>query len=75
MLSIVKVLYALKEAMMMIEDDEALFLDEAFMSNIFSNIMEGDNKLEPLEEYTIHMFGKYSIQISLRIICLINFNI
>ena len=50
-------------------------LDEAFMSDIFSNIMEGDNKLEPLEEYIIHMFGKYSIQISLRIICLINLNI
>ena len=37
--------------------------------------MEGDNKLEPLEYYIIHMFGKYSIQISLRIIFLINSNL
>ena len=70
-----KVIYALEEAMAKIEEDGALFLDEAFMSDIFSNTMEGDNKLEPPEEYIIHMFGKYSIQISLRIICLINFNI
>ena len=70
-----KAIDALEELMMKIEYDGALFLDEAFMSDIFSNIMEGDNKLEPLEEYIIHMFGKYSIQISLRIICLINFNI
>ena len=61
--------------MVKIEDDGSLFLDEAFMSDIFSNIMEGDNKLDPLEEYIIQMFGKYSIKISLRIICLINFNI
>ena len=74
-MSMGKAIYALEEAMVKIEDDGALFLDEAFMSGIFSNIMEGDNKLEPLEEYIIHMFGKYSIQISLRIICLINFNI
>ena len=74
-LSMGKVIYALEEAMVKIEDDGAIFLDEDFMSDIFSNIMEGDNKLEPLEEYSIQMFGKYSIKISLRIICLINFNI
>ena len=45
----VKLIDALEEAMVKIEDDGALFLDEVFMSNIFSNIMEGDNKLEPLE--------------------------
>ena len=58
-----KAIYSLEEAMVKIEDDGALFLDEAFMSDIFSNIMEGDKKLEPLEEYIIHMFGKYLIQI------------
>ena len=70
-----KAIDVLEEAMVKIEDDGELFLDEAFMSDICSNIMEVDNKLEPLEEYIIHMFGKYSIQISLRIIFLINFNI
>ena len=63
MLSMGKAIDALEEAMAKIEDDGALFLDESFMSDIFSNIMEVDNKLEPLEEYIIHMFGKYSIQI------------
>ena len=58
-MSMVKAIYALEEAMVKIEDDGALFLDEAFVSDIFSNIMEVDNKLEPLEEYIIHMFGKY----------------
>ena len=62
-LSMGKAIYAWEEAMVKIEDDRALFLDEAFMSDIFSNIMEGDNKLEPLEEYIIHMFGKYAIRI------------
>ena len=66
---------ALEEAMVKIEDDGAFFLDQSFMSDIFSNIMEGDNKLKPLEECIIHMFGNYSIQISLKNICLINFNI
>ena len=70
-----KAIYAWEEAMVKIEDDGAIFLDEAFMYDIVSNILDGDNKLEPLEEYIIHMFGKYSIQISLRIICPINFNI
>ena len=59
MLNMGKVIDALGEAMVKIEDNGALFLDEAFMTGIFSNIMEGDNKLEPLEEYIIHMFGKY----------------
>ena len=71
----VKVIDALEEAMAKIEDNGALFLDEDFMSDIFSNIMDGDKKLEPLEGYIIHMFGKYSIKTSLIIICLINFNI
>ena len=43
-----KAIDALEEAMAKIEDDGELFLDEAFMSDIFSNIMEGDNKLDPL---------------------------
>ena len=54
-----KAIYVLEEVMGKIENDGAIFLDEAFMSDIFSNIMEGDDKLEPLEEYIIHMFGKY----------------
>ena len=47
-LSMGKEIDALEEAMVKIEDDGALFLYEAFMSD-FSNIMESDNKLEPLE--------------------------
>ena len=62
-LSMGKAIDALEEAMVKIEYYGALFLDQAFMSGIFSNIMEGDNKLEPLEEYIIHMFGKYAIRI------------
>ena len=68
MLSMGKAMDALEEAMDKIEDNVALFLDENFMSDIFSNIMEGDNKIEPLEEYITHMFGMYSIQVSPRII-------
>ena len=45
-----KAIDALEEAMVKIEDDGALFLDEAFMFDISLNIMEGDKKLEPLEE-------------------------
>ena len=74
-MSMGKAIYTLEEAMAKIEDYGTLFLDEAVMSEIVLNIIEGDKKLEPLEEYSIHTFGKYSIQISLRIICLINFNI
>ena len=74
-LSMGEAIDALEESIVKIEDDGALFLDEAFMSDIVLNIMEGDNKFEPLEEYIIHIFGNYSIQISLRIISLINFNI
>ena len=44
-----KAIDALEEAMVNIEDDGALFLDEAFMYDILSNIMDSDNKLEPLE--------------------------
>ena len=60
-LSTGKTIYDLEEAMVKIEDDGALLFDEAFMSDTFSYIMEGDNKFEPLKEYIIHMFGKYSI--------------
>ena len=35
LMSMGKAIYALEEAMVKIEDDGALFLDEAFMSNIF----------------------------------------
>ena len=52
-----KVIDALHDAMIVIEENGANILEEVFMNDIFSKIYDG-GKLEPLTDYMSYIFGE-----------------